>query len=297
MSQTADQRVRFACEQCDQLLSIGTSRIGRTIKCPKCETPNEVPDEETAAAQLAQRQERKEARRQQSDEDLSQFEVFDDETEFIVEQESDGGYYYDRQVDQSKVAVPRSILYVQGGLLGFVSLAAFAFGWFVGASTTSPTTANVDDNTPRVIRGTLTFKDDTNRDQPDAGSVVIMLPQDSRPAAGEKVDALGLRPDDPEPDPGTHPGLQQISVLGGAYTRTNADGEFRVQLPRRGTYFLLIISGNTVRSGGEDLDKEHLAQMGRYFVPATELIGQNRFRWSEERVGRDMRLDHLFEKS
>lgn len=295
MSQTAE-RIRFACQQCDQLLSIGVSRIGREITCPKCEHKNTVPDKEAAAAQLAERKKRKAARRQESEEDLAQFEVYDDETEFIFEHEDAGAYYYDARVDRTKVAVPRTILYVQGALLGVVALAAFVFGWIFGAATSGPRVSPEEDNTPRVVRGTLTYKDENNRAQPDAGSVVILVPQDSRPAPGEKVDVVGLRPDDPLPE-ADHPGLQRIAVMGGAYARTDAEGDFRLQVPRRGQYFMLIISGNRLRSGGATLNKEHLAQMGRYFVPATELIGQRRFHWSEEKIGRDMRLDHEFGES
>jgi hypothetical protein len=120
-----------------------------------------------------------------------------------------------------------------------------------------------------------------------------MVPEESRPGPDDKVDIDGLRPDDPLPGE-THPALQRISVMGGAYARADTDGDYRLQLPKRGKYFLLIISGNAHRSGADELNKEHLAQMGRYFIRATELLGDNRFRWTEERIGQDVRRDFVF---
>jgi len=295
MAQTAKERIRFACEQCDQLLSIGATRIGQHVNCPKCGSENEVPDAEAAALQIADRKRRKEKARRESAEDFSQFEVYDDDTEFIFETEDDVGYYGGR-VDRSKVAVPRYVLYTQGALLGSVAIGAFVLGWVFGAVTAGPDKSLVEDNTPRVIRGELTYVDQQDREQPDAGSVVILVPQESRPGPNEKVSVAGLRPDDPMPEE-DHPGLQRISVMGGAYARTNAEGEYRLQVPQRGRYFMLVISGNSTRSGNDDLNKEHLAQMGRYFTPATDLIGDRRFRWSREEIGRDMTLDHTFGES
>jgi phage FluMu protein Com len=295
MSSTAEKRIRFACQQCDQLLSIGASKIGRTIKCPKCAEVNTVPAADKAKQQIADRKQRKDAKRQEreSTDDFSQFTVYDQDNEFIFEQDDGGGYYFDKNIDKTKVAVPRAVLYTQGALLGVVAIGMFAFGWFVGSATSTPRISPEEDLTPRVVRGTLLFKDSAGRDQPDAGSVVIMVPEESRPGPDDKVDIDGLRPDDPLPGE-LHPALQRISVMGGAYTRTDADGDFRLQVPKRGKYFLLIISGNTHRSGADELNKEHLAQMGRYFIRAVELLGDNRFRWTEEAIAQDVRRDFVF---
>jgi hypothetical protein len=81
--------------------------------------------------------------------------------------------------------------------------------------------------------------------------------------------------------------------MGGAYARSDAEGDFKLQVPR-GRYFVLIISGNSERASSEELDKTQLAQIGRYFVPATELIGRNRFQWREELIANDKRLDLSF---
>ena len=110
MSQSAKERIRFACDECDQLLSIGVSRIGQSITCPKCGSENEVPDADAAALQIADRRRRKEERRKKNEEDFSQFEVFDDETEFVFETDDDEEGYYTGRVDREKVAVPRYLL-------------------------------------------------------------------------------------------------------------------------------------------------------------------------------------------
>ena len=291
MAQTAKERIRFACNECDQLLSIGVSRIGQMITCPKCSSENEVPDAEAAALQITDRKRRKQERRDAGD-DFSQFEVFDDEAEFVFETDDDVEGYYGGKVDRNKVAVSRFVLYTQGALLGVVAIGAFLLGWIVGASTSTSQPTVVEDNTPRVIRGTLTFNDAAGA-QPDAGSVVILVPQDRRPTIDEKVPAEGLGPDSQPPDDL----LERISAMGGAYGRTDVDGNFRVQVPRRGRYFMLLISAGGPRQSNSDINKEHLAQMGRYFVPATDLIGDHTFRWTSEEIGRDTTIDYAFGES
>ena len=297
MAETAKDRLRFACQQCDQLLSVTASRQGQTVNCPKCERANVVPNAEVAALQLAERRKRRDKKKQEGAGDASQFEVYDDETEFIFETDEDEEGYYGGRVDRSKVAVPRVVLYTQGALLGVVAIGAFLLGWLLGITTSGPAQPNVVDSTPRVVKGTLTFVDGQNRQRPDAGSVVILVPQDAPPGVDEKVDVAGLGPDEPLPEPSTHPGLQRISVMGGAYARTDAEGAYRLQVPQRGRYFMLVISGNSSRSGGERLNHDHLAEMGRYFVPALDLIGDREFRWSEKEIGRDMTVDLSFDRS
>ena len=292
MAQSAKERIRFACDECDQLLSIGVSRIGQMITCPKCGIENEVPDAEAAALQIADRKRRKAQRSAAGADDPAQFEVYDDETEFVFETDDDDEGYYGGRVDRNKVAVPRFVLYTQGALLGVVAIGAFLLGWVFGAVTSSPGTSVVEDNTPRVIKGTLTFEDDVGQ-KPDAGSVVILVPQESRPTIDEKVPAMGLGPDDQPPDES----LQRITVMGGAYGRTDVNGDFRVQVPRRGRYFMLLISANQPRPSDSEFNKEHLAQMGRYFVQATDLLGNHSFRWTTEEIGRDMTVEHSFGES
>ncbi len=297
MAETAKDRIRFACDECDQLLSIGVSRIGQSITCPKCDHRNHVPDADAAALQLADRRMRRDKQKRETANDASQFEVYDDDTEFIFETDDDDEGYYGGRVDRSKVAVPRSVLYIQGAMLGVVAIGAFLLGWVLGATTSGPNENTVVDNTPRVIKGTLTYIDNDDRQQPDAGSIVILVPQESPPGADEKVDVAGLGPDEPLPEADTHPGLQRISVMGGAYARTDAEGAYRLQVPQRGRYYMLVISGNSSRSGGEQLNRDHLAQMGRYFVPALDLIGDRQFRWTTEEIGRDMTVNLSFDKS
>lgn len=291
MAQTAKERIRFACGECDQLLSIGVSRIGQSITCPKCGSENEVPDADAAALQIADRRRRKDAARRESKEDFTQFEVYDDETEFVFETDDDDEGYYGGNIDRSRVAVPRTVLYLQGALLGVVAIGAFVLGWIFGAATSPSQPSVAEDNTPRIIRGTLTYQDATG-EQPDAGSVVILVPQNSRPTIDEKVPAQGLGPDDQPPEVS----LERIAVMGGAYGRTDVNGAFRVQV-KRGKYFMLLISANGPRQSNSDFNKEHLAQMGRYFVQATDLIGNRSFLWTTKEIGRDMTVDHAFEES
>jgi phage FluMu protein Com len=302
MAQTAKERIRFACAKCDQLLSIGAGRIGQSVDCPKCKSPNEVPDVEAAALQIADRKLRKSQRRREDEkgsaagdavdgsEEFSQFAVFDDETEFIFESDEDEQGYYGGKVDREKVAVPRWVLYTQGALLGAVALGAFTFGWLFGAITSRSGAPVAQHDTPHIVKGALTYDDGNAGEQPDAGSVVILVP-DVKISHNEKIAVTGLRPDDPWRVGESNSSLQQIAALDGAYARTDTDGRFSLQVPRRGTYFMLIISGNATRSGSQILNRQDLAEIGRYFTPATDLIGDRRYEWTRKQIDDDVTVD------
>jgi hypothetical protein len=181
------------------------------------------------------------------------------------------------------------VLYLQGVLLAVVGLVCFGLGVLVGGRT-SPGPAG---SAPRVARpcqvsGSVAFKDRRGQPAPDDGSVVILLPQDARP--DQKATVLGLRPDDQPPD-GDHAALAAIRSLGGDYARADAQGRFKLRVADTGPYFALFISRNTKRKAGESFKTTDLAQLGRYFTDASDLIGENRYRWTVERIQSDRTLN------
>ena len=69
---------------------------------------------------------------------------------------------------------------------------------------------------------------------------------------------------------------------------------FRLRVADTGPYFVLFISRNNKRKSGETLKTADLAQLGRYFADATDLIGENRYRWTVERIQNDRTLNVEF---
>ena len=129
---------------------------------------------------------------------------------------------------------------------------------------------------------------------PDDGAVVVVVPQGMKPSVDEKARFEGLRPNDPAPDD-SHDGIGVIRSIGGAYTRTDGKGDFRVRLPDGGDFYVLVISRRGKRKAGSGFKKSDLAQMGHYFLDATELIGSQPYRWQAMEVSRDRVLNFVMD--
>ena len=61
-----------------------------------------------------------------------------------------------------------------------------------------------------------------------------------------------------------------------------------------GEYFVLLLSSHARRPAGQTPTTVQIAQIARYFTPADVLLGDNAYRWTQEVVRKDMKLDHLF---
>lgn len=293
--------IRFVCEHCGQKLSVNPSKAGARAKCPKCHEPIVVPmpqpaaDQppvEPAAAEQAEQADAAAAASEGYADPFAQFMVYDD-TELVYESEpaddipeAEPGW-----IDPNKVAVPRSILYAQGVLLGLVCLASFSLGVIVGRQ--SAPKANPADLGPQPcsISGSVVFKDSRGDLVPDGGAVVIVLPKDARPEM--KTDLSGLLPHDPPPEQ-DHPGLQSIESIGGDYARADDAGKYQLGVQDVGDYFLLVISANRPQSEVERPPSE-FAQIGRFFQLGPDLFGGDDYHWSEITVRRDREIQEVFQ--
>lgn len=300
--------IRFQCANCQQRLSVSSRKAGARAKCPKCQQTLTVPSAEEAERQLAAAAATAVAAPGQPRETdpWADFAVFDDDVEWVYEQETapairgagprtsthPGRSSLPDRVDPEKVAVPRSLLYMQGILLGVVGLVCFTLGVLVGGSTVGEPSAENQPPQPCLVAGKVTYKASGGGLLPDAGAVIVVLPQDAKPE--QKAPIEGLIPAAPFPVP-TDPGLQSIQSIGGEYTRADVNGEFRLRVPDRGKYHVLVLSRNARRRPSEELRRSDLAQLGDFFMPAPDLLGQNRYRWQPQSIRRDTTLDVVFE--
>lgn len=317
--------IRFLCEHCGQRLSVSESNAGRKAKCPKCKATLRVPSvphdksaeqSEQPASDSPPREEaasKSEPTAAPTDtpaesanaaavasppvevaeepggaDGYAQFTVYD---EWVFDKgESPDEARDDRPVDLSRVAVPRSVLYMQGVLLGVVALLFFIIGVLVGGAGREGA-ARDDGPQACLIHGNIAYQMNADR-LPDEGAVVVVVPQNARPDPSSKFAAEMLRPGAAnEQDPQL---LQGIRELGGDFARANDSGDFQLRVPDRGKYFVLVLSRNKVRSANDPLKPAHLAQMGRYFLPADQLVGNNRYEWREETIRRDQSLNVVF---
>lgn len=285
---------RFPCEHCGQTLKVSTKKIGKSEACPACKRVLIVPSLAEAAARFKSRKQAAVGAEGESESSggLSEFVVYDDDTELVYE--TDDPPMLERApvaaaatVDLTKVSVPRTMLYLQGGLLALVALAAFGLGIVVGSGMTS-TPVVVDKERSFALTGKLQYRG-ARGESPDEGAVVVVVPVDARPEREKKLPTAEFLPG-PSAPPADSPGLKILREIGGDYTRADATGNFRVQLPRLGNYYVLFISRASPPVKEVDRQKqfEDLAQMGIYFDRDVPQIGErHNYRWSTEKFNTD----------
>ncbi len=293
--------IKFACEHCGARLSVSSRKAGARAKCPKCQQTLTVPARPQAEAgkpteAAAEPSDSAPAPQTQEEQDdlLAEFLVYDSEAELVYaaddDEESSSLAGFQASLDPDKVAVPRSILYMQGALLGLVALMSLIVGILVGRGC-SPASES-DDAGPQtcLISGMVAIEDAMGGTAPDDGAAVIVVPRDLHPE--QKAEIVGLRPQDTPPDE-NHAGLQTIYGLGGDYARTDLEGRFQLRVPDRGSYFLLVISAH-VSQDDKEQSKSTLAQIGRFFRLTPEMFEGHAIRWQEEDVRRDRQLNIVF---
>jgi hypothetical protein len=189
------------------------------------------------------------------------------------------------------IVVPRSIVYLQGGLLAVVAIVSLVIGMLAGGALSGGAgTAGAPQAC--VIEGTINYSAG-NRNLPDSGAVIAVVPQRGiRPDERAPID--GLRPSDGAPGP-NHRGLAILRELGGAYARTDGQGRFSVQVPDRGKYLVLAISQARELESLDELSTSDIVKLSPYFTNAADLVGKQRYQLTQMTVRGDERLSVLFE--
>lgn len=261
--------IRFTCQHCHRTLKVSDDKAGRRGKCPKCggmvTVPSSTPDSPHAGQPPAEQ-----------DDPLGGIMIYDFDDDAALVYPTPHEPPGTAEIDHRKVAVPRSVFYFQAALLAVVAVGAFALGIQVGYQAATEKTQQDAPAVPAVLSGRVVYRDQNNRLLPDAGAVVIIVPRDAKPE--QQAGPQGLRPDDQPPDE-NHPGLWTIREIGGDYDRADSTGNYRLRVKSARSYYLLVISKNTRRAADEPVDKSHLVEIGRYFLPARDLLGDWQYRW------------------
>lgn len=290
--------IKFACEHCGQRLNVRSKQAGVRAKCPKCKGKIKVPEasveasNEPAAAVGDRDDSGRDDDQSEEENPYAEFLVYDDEAEWhYAADDDDYAPRLEEATDLHRVAVPRRVLYAQGILLLVVAVVSFILGMLVtgGGSNEVADAAPV----PCVLSGEVVYATGGGRNLPDDGSVVIVLPTDTRPAPTAKAPIEGLRPGDPLPQ-GDSDNLRIIQSIGGAYARTDTAGRYQLTLPDAGKYFVLIVSKNKYRAADEELNKADLAALGSYVLPPTELLGESKYEWREVTIRKNESIDFTF---
>lgn len=196
-----------------------------------------------------------------------------------------------QQTDYNLVSFPRYVLYAQAGVLAGVALVCFTLGALMGgAFFRAPSEGQVLAK-PCTISGFVQVTEGVVK-KGDAGAVVIVLPEEVHKVE-ERAPVSGLRPRDPPPDE-TNRGLNILKQIGASYAKADKEGKYQVRVPKQGKYFVLVISRNKEGVAAE-VDALDLRRIARFFESATELIGSQKYKFSEERFAADRKFDVSFE--
>jgi hypothetical protein len=122
----------------------------------------------------------------------------------------------------------------------------------------------------QVVDGTLVYTSQANRVVPDAGAVVMAIPEGKFPSP--QWPTRGLAPQDPQPSDASQL-MHLIDEAGAIYTRTDEDGKYLLTVPRAGRYVLLFVSRHARRPTGESVAPAEMERLRRYFSPATDMVG------------------------
>jgi hypothetical protein len=303
--------IRFACPHCQQRLSVSARKEGTTAACPHCGgtlTIPQRPGEEQASehppvmnvftADDSSVEAPPIAAAVTAVQASSMDAVFlpdaagRDEIEIVYERTDESPLPSPPPKQIELVALPRFVLYLQGGLIALVAFWSFVLGILFGGTLFSRSTAPA---VPQacLIEGSVTFASGP-RQLPDTGAVVVVLPQ-SKQRADERAPTLGLRPGDPPPE-AAHRGLAILRQLGGGYARADANGRFSIQVPSRGRYLVLVISHEKRARSADEVPTADVLRIGRFFGDAASLIGDRRYQLTEESLVGDRHLAVQFDR-
>lgn len=305
--------IRFHCSHCGQRLSVGSHKAGKTAACPKCkesvtipapaaepaaaepETPEIIP--EPPPVEIGAALPEFSSDTTTSDEPAPSFDFTRRDVEVVYEsapsrprraptkRSVDEG-----DVDYDRVSLPRYVLFVQGGLLAVVGIICFLLGMAVGGAVTERGGQANNQSVPINVTGTVAMAGEGGR-KPDAGALVIFFPYDGKP--DEKESLVGVRPGD-DPAKGTK-FRDYLRVLGGGMDYCDQRGQFSVQLPDRGRYYVLAISSNVQPSRAKAMTPDQVAQVGRYVTLSDDPLEEFRYQWRLESLRGSQKVNVNFD--
>ncbi|MFP6604247.1 MAG: hypothetical protein VB862_17065, partial [Pirellulaceae bacterium] len=195
---------------------------------------------------------------------MSKIVDFEAESEFLPDANQTPG----RQqflIDPTAYSIPRSVLFLQGGLLVVLAILAFSLGLVVGRQGSPQAESGAGGAQPVTITGKVEYATKAGITTGDDQCMVFLLPTLEYPET--KISVAGLLPSDPRPDD-SHPSIQQIRELGGDCSKTDVHGNFELKLlkdKKKKRFYLLAVAGYTLRK--RDIPGTDRAEIANYFAP------------------------------
>jgi hypothetical protein len=267
--------VVFTCEHCQGCITLSSRHAGRRLLCPHCQQPILVPSAQSSTAAIL------EPPPPISAPPLAAT------PEHLTPPPAPASAVPDD--DRDVVVVTRTVVLMQGSLLLLLALIGFVSGYFVARSY-GPASAHVPQ--PSFITGILRYQRGNNRPAADDGAVVLLLPAKEVPDRMSRLSVFGLRPQDTQAGPsGTN--SDALRAMGGDLCRATGEGFYHLRVRDSGEYYVLFLSAHLQRADDEPLNRQMLAELGRYVDRANELIGGNAFVWKRMTIDHDVEMNEV----
>ena len=180
------------------------------------------------------------------------------------------------EIPAGKILLPRWVVYLQATLLGTCAITFFIFGMMAGSFTHAP--IQNESGSEQSISGFVAWIR-SGVALPDAGAVVMLLPQTPADIARQSPETI--RPENFEPL--ENPTIEFVRSQGGSIVRTNIDGKFQVYA-KPGDYRLLVISKAKTDRTDQKLSRQQVASLSQYFLPVEKLVQGNQYHWQNIQV-------------
>jgi len=262
--------ITFSCPYCSHTIKAPSKLANQERACPKCQETLTIPSKQTAKRTPAPPKAPSTPPPETSGNSKSNV----DETRIVdFEALSTAGPDTNHsprkavsiRIDPNSCSIPRSVLFLQGGLLAVLALLTFSLGLFVGRLGSSSQESIPAEAKEVTISGKVEYATKAGITTSDDRCVVFLVPALKYP--NTKISIAGLGPNDPPPEQ-TNPSIQQIQELGGSFAKTDTHGNFELKLLKdqeKKRFYLLAVAGYSIRK--RDIPATDRAQMGNYFAP------------------------------
>jgi len=188
-----------------------------------------------------------------------------------------------------KILFPRRMLYVEALLYLLIAAASFGLGYLIGRNGhLKPALQDAANNGGQQVvpvEGTVMYVPLQGKERPEAGDVVILLPDGK--TLDKPIPIAGLHPEDPEPDKNS-PAVRSLIAAGGVLGRTNEKGHFQLTAPQAGKYNVLILSQQGKRELAGQEQKKDLKDLDKYFDSPDDLLNSKPYKWFPKKVDAGM---------
>ncbi|MGL4593874.1 MAG: hypothetical protein ACRCUY_04000 [Thermoguttaceae bacterium] len=156
-------------------------------------------------------------------------------------------------------------------------LGGFASGYYLGNCRVSDAELqqlpHIPDAKCVLVEGILFFRDEFGNKNPDADACVLILPKNRTPTL--PLSTAGFSPNAANSHHMSD-SIQQIQELGGAFTRTGADGTFSLELPSEGNYSIILVSSHA-HCNEEAKDSLEMSDLKSFFLSPKDIVSNYQF--------------------